>query len=135
MPKNKALLSPFVNDPFALTCMAFGKLYPNTKCECWIDVKPNDWADSTWNPVTGCLHGCPYCYARRIALRFSSEEGRAMGESGILVELETPKRADQRKILPYPYGFAPTFHKYKLDVPRHWRKPRRIFCLLHGGLV
>ncbi len=24
----------------------------------------------TWNPVTGCLHGCPYCYARRIAQRF-----------------------------------------------------------------
>lgn len=29
-----------------------------------------DWADSTWNPVTGCLHGCEYCYARRIANRF-----------------------------------------------------------------
>lgn len=23
-----------------------------------------DWADTTWNPVTGCLHGCAYCYAR-----------------------------------------------------------------------
>lgn len=30
-----------------------------------------DWCDSTWNPVTGCLHGCEYCYARRIAERFS----------------------------------------------------------------
>ena len=29
-----------------------------------------DWCDSTWNPVTGCLHGCAYCYARRIAERF-----------------------------------------------------------------
>lgn len=29
-----------------------------------------EWCDYTWNPVTGCLHGCPYCYARRIALRF-----------------------------------------------------------------
>lgn len=28
-----------------------------------------EWADSTWNPVTGCLHGCEYCYARRIAER------------------------------------------------------------------
>lgn len=26
-----------------------------------------DWCDSTWNPVTGCLHGCAYCYARKIA--------------------------------------------------------------------
>lgn len=29
-----------------------------------------DWCDSTWNPVTGCLHGCAYCYARKIAERF-----------------------------------------------------------------
>jgi protein gp37 len=29
-----------------------------------------EWTDWTWNPVTGCLHGCPYCYARRIANRF-----------------------------------------------------------------
>ena len=21
----------------------------------------------TWNPVTGCLNGCEYCYARRLA--------------------------------------------------------------------
>ena len=21
----------------------------------------------TWNPITGCLNGCPYCYARRLA--------------------------------------------------------------------
>lgn len=23
-----------------------------------------EWTDFTWNPVTGCLHDCPYCYAR-----------------------------------------------------------------------
>lgn len=32
-----------------------------------------DWCDSTWDPVTGCLHGCKYCYARGIAKRFSYE--------------------------------------------------------------
>lgn len=31
-----------------------------------------DWCDSSWNPVTGCLHECKYCYARSIANRFSS---------------------------------------------------------------
>ena len=29
-----------------------------------------EWTDYTWNPVTGCNHGCGYCYARRIAMRF-----------------------------------------------------------------
>jgi hypothetical protein len=25
------------------------------------------WSKWTWNPVTGCLHNCPYCYAREMA--------------------------------------------------------------------
>lgn len=29
-----------------------------------------EWARWTWNPVTGCNHGCHYCYARDIAIRF-----------------------------------------------------------------
>lgn len=35
--------------------------------------KTNDnieWAAFSWNPVTGCLHNCAYCYARDIANRF-----------------------------------------------------------------
>ena len=30
-----------------------------------------EWAKWSWNPVTGCLHGCPYCYARDIANRYN----------------------------------------------------------------
>lgn len=29
-----------------------------------------EWAKWSWNPVTGCKHDCPYCYARDIANRF-----------------------------------------------------------------
>lgn len=29
-----------------------------------------EWAAWSWNPVTGCLHNCAYCYARDIANRF-----------------------------------------------------------------
>lgn len=29
-----------------------------------------EWAQWSWNPVTGCKHDCPYCYARDIANRF-----------------------------------------------------------------
>ncbi|MBU4357352.1 MAG: phage Gp37/Gp68 family protein [Proteobacteria bacterium] len=33
-----------------------------------------EWACWTWNPVTGCKHGCSYCYARDIAARFYKPE-------------------------------------------------------------
>jgi ParB/RepB/Spo0J family partition protein len=34
------------------------------------DTTGIEWARWSWNPVTGCLHNCPYCYARDIAERF-----------------------------------------------------------------
>jgi protein gp37 len=51
----------------------------------------------TWNPVTGCLNDCPYCYARKIANRFNKE------------------------------GFEPTFHKNRLLQPLVVKKPQNIF--------
>ncbi len=29
-----------------------------------------EWCDYTFNPLTGCLNNCYYCYAKRIAMRF-----------------------------------------------------------------
>lgn len=34
------------------------------------DTASIEWAQWSWNPVTGCKHDCPYCYARDIAQRF-----------------------------------------------------------------
>lgn len=48
------------------------------------------WAKWSWNPVTGCLHGCDYCYARAIANRWTDA---------------------------YPAGFTPLFHFERLDAP------------------
>lgn len=58
------------------------------------------WAARTWNPVTGCLHGCPHCYARAIATngRFSHA---------------------------FPAGFEPLFHPERLDAPANTRIPRK----------
>ena len=29
-----------------------------------------DWTDYTWNPISGCQHGCEYCYLKRMETRF-----------------------------------------------------------------
>ena len=29
-----------------------------------------EWTDYTWNPITGCLNSCKFCYARKIYHRF-----------------------------------------------------------------
>lgn len=88
-----------------------------------------EWCETTWNPVTGCFHNCPYCYARRIAERFGRYEGvdgvniklfsnLACYSSNIVVE----KRPDN----PYPAKFAPTFHRYRLNEYEK-KKGRNIF--------
>ena len=84
-----------------------------------------DWADATWNPVTGCLHGCEYCYARRIAERFGSNLMPIFTNYPVLDEPVRSVGFDGEKIQPYPFDFTPTFHRYKLDEPQRWT------CLLY----
>lgn len=98
-----------------------------------------DWCDSTWNPVTGCLHGCEYCYARRIAERFGGASETHNNEcccecqwetegTGEIHDLNEPiYDYDRCRNAPYPFDFDPTFHRYSLDEPQKWKKPRNIF--------
>lgn len=91
-----------------------------------------DWCDSTWNPVTGCLHGCEYCYARGIAKRFGgwTDSDGDMHHNEILKneskirELDEPLQVFREgqtmfsgkwQNAPYPYDFIPTFHNYRLN--------------------
>lgn len=30
-----------------------------------------EWTDYSWNPITGCLHNCWYCYAKKMFTRFN----------------------------------------------------------------
>ena len=96
-----------------------------------------EWCDATWNPVTGCKHGCEYCYARKMAHRFGGAFGQddnfigptwsteADGSNHIL---DSPIKDECKdKIAPYPFEFDPTFHRYRLDVPKKWSEPRTIF--------
>ncbi|GAG27026.1 unnamed protein product, partial [marine sediment metagenome] len=56
----------------------------------------------TLNIITGCKHGCEYCYARRMV-----EHGRLKGHPS------------------YPYGFEPTFHPERIR--KYGGKPKLLF--------
>lgn len=80
-----------------------------------------EWCDWVWNPVTGCRHGCPYCYARSIARRFSGNIKANMVAAHYEVlpggdyVLKEPVIAESGRQVIYPFGFTPTFHEYRLD--------------------
>lgn len=78
-----------------------------------------DWCDSTWNPVSGCFHTCEYCYARGIATRFG---GKAIGVNHVLNE----PFIKNGKVQPYPFGFVPTLHRYRMEEYVN-KKGRNIF--------
>jgi len=109
-----------------------------------------EWCDETWNPITGCDHGCEYCYARNIAHRFAGFEPRCGGEvipdekkkhgknsiwntthgDPLHVFSKQPIRRTKAGIFKkanFPYDFDPTFHRYRLGEPARKTKPRNIF--------
>jgi protein gp37 len=100
-----------------------------------------EYVDYTWNPVTGCLHGCEYCYAEKIAKRFGGwvlpYSSKMLHEplEGETRVLDAPHEILQKSKhegiklskAPYPYDFLPTFHRYKLEEPTKIKKPQNIF--------
>jgi len=72
------------------------------------------WADASWNPITGCTkvsQGCKNCYA---------------------AELHDQRHKAYLNGAKLPEQYAKPFetvqlHPERLEMPLHWRKPRRIF--------
>jgi len=91
-----------------------------------------EWTGYSWNPLSGCFHKCPYCYARSIARRFASKNiGESLLEAktscgDAVCELDSPVVSGGKKE-PYPFGFLPTFHRYRLDEPQKLRGSQTIF--------
>jgi len=80
------------------------------------DKSAIEWTEATWNPVTGCDRvsaGCDHCYAQTLAKRL-----KAMGNP------RYQRDGDSRTSGP---GFGLTLHRDQIDLPFHWRKPRRVF--------
>lgn len=71
-----------------------------------------EWCDSTWNPVSGCYHPCPYCYARSTANRFKGCDCAAGGETDENVvylkeRLTVTSKDGVTRNAAYPFGFIP----------------------------
>lgn len=112
-----------------------------------------EWCDVSWNPVTGCYHGCTYCYAESIARRFRGFEPRCGGEvfteeqhnkfengrNSVWLNTHGEKlhifdkqpqkrtKAGKWQKASYPYEFEPTLHRYRLDEPQKAKKSQSIF--------
>jgi protein gp37 len=80
-------------------------------------LPPTHW--ESWNPVTGCTkvsEGCRHCYAERFAERWRGIPGHH-----------------------YEHGFDLQLRPGRLELPLHWRRPRRVFVdsmgdLFHEGI-
>ncbi len=94
-----------------------------------------EWTEATWNPVAGCTPvspGCLNCYAARMALRLEA----CGAANGCAKYIGTAKRARDGR--PVFTGKINT-DEGALNLPRGWRKPRRIFVnsmsdLFHEGV-
>lgn len=98
-----------------------------------------EWCDHTWNPITGCQHGCPYCYARTMAARFAGDvrlNKMAKQDYRIvaatdgrpdLYELDKPMLNETGNTLVYPFSFEPTLHRYRFSTLNNLKMGNNIF--------
>lgn len=86
-----------------------------------------DWCDATWNPVTGCLHGCEYCYAQRFAERFTRRGDDHCHDCTQPEDIRLHEQRYKHGTAEYRYGFAPTFHPYRLREPQTVRRAKTVF--------
>src|SRR5579872_1874574 len=77
-----------------------------------------EWTDATWNPVAGCTvisPGCTNCYAMRMAARL---DAMGMKKYSALTRKSGGRAVWTGKV---------RLDRLSLNVPKRWKKPRRIF--------
>ncbi len=88
--------------------------------EEWVK-NPDGTPGYTWNPITGCLNGCEYCYARKLAntrlkARYLANHNTAMKKT------ELPNN-----MFCIEAGWTGPFH------PRFWEDRMRVFIPRYAG--
>ena len=77
-----------------------------------------EWTEATWNPLRGCARvseGCRFCYAERVADRFS---GEGQPYEGLTTRGKDGQPRWNNEIMLVPH---------MLKKPLSWKQPRRIF--------
>ncbi len=105
-----------------------------------------EFCDHTWNPITGCMYNCENCYAKRTSIRFSgnvrlnkmakkdySTVSAADGKEELYV-LDMPMLNETGNSLIYPFGFAPTLHRYRMNIPEKLKMGNNILVGATGDL-
>lgn len=99
-----------------------------------------EYCDFTWNPVTGCLSNCEYCYTmpqlRRFAgdVRINKGSPQLIKESPKLYILPKPFKNPAGTVIPSPVGTTPTLHQYRLPMIARKQKPATILVCSQADL-
>ncbi|MBR6084265.1 MAG: DUF5131 family protein, partial [Spirochaetales bacterium] len=98
------------------------------------------WCDHTFNPITGCKHDCPYCYAKKMVSFFAGDIRENLTHTdkyrivdGIYV-LDEQFMGPNDEVINYPFGFAPTFHRYRLNTINKLKGGHNVFVGEMGDL-
>lgn len=100
-----------------------------TKIE-WVK-NPDGTQGYTWNPITGCLNGCEYCYARELANTRLKDRYQSNPNIAIPRDIKARDLHDLSPKLQEIYRndpFYPRFWPERLDAPSKHKKPAGIFA-------
>ena len=97
-------------------------------------LNPDGSPGYTFNPITGCLNNCPYCYARKLANtrlkeRYLANTCLADGAKGGVAKITIYGQPTVTREEDYANPFYPRFWEDKITelIIHQWRKPRGVF--------
>lgn len=99
----------------------------------WVK-NPDGTQGFTWNPITGCLHGCSYCYARKLAKGRLKHVMLANNFIAGALPTDPVYIPEKLRILELANAFYPRRWPTRWTEPLNRRKPSGIFVCSLGEL-